>query len=112
MSFDMDGESIDRLAKLVHGNARAKGFWDGPRNDGEAVALIHSEASELLEGLRHGNPPSDHIPEFSAVEEELADIVIRCLDFAAGRGHRIGAALIAKHRFNTGREYKHGGKAF
>jgi NTP pyrophosphatase (non-canonical NTP hydrolase) len=104
-------EAINDAAATVHANARAKGFWDGERNDAEAIALMHSELSEALEALRHGNPPSEHIPAFSAVEEEMADVVIRVMDFCAGRGLRLGEAIIAKHEFNFTRPHKHG-KAF
>ena len=99
---------INTLSQQVHANAVAKGFWDSDRNDGELIALMHSELSEALEGLRHGNPPSDHIPEFTAVEEEMADLLIRVMDAAAGKGWRLGEALVAKIEFNRGREYRHG----
>lgn len=82
------------------------------RNDGEMIALMHSELSEALEALRHGNGPSDHIPEFSGVEEELADVVIRIADYAQKRGLRVAEAIIAKMAFNNNREHRHGGKAF
>lgn len=78
------------------------------RNDGEMIALLHSEASELLEGLRHQNPPSDHIPSFSLAEEECADLVIRLMDMAYARRWRVAEALIAKILFNAGRPLKHG----
>lgn len=84
----------------------------GDRNDGEMVALYHSEISEALEGLRHGNPPSEKIPNFSSVEEELADLIIRLMDTAKKRGWDIPRAVEAKMYYNEGRAYKHGGKAF
>jgi hypothetical protein len=77
-------------------------------NLGEKLALMHSELSELLEGHRHRNPPSDHIPEFSAAEEEAADLLIRLLDTAREEKWRIGEAVLAKMDFNATRPYKHG----
>ena len=34
-----------KIQKLIHDNAKAHGFWEGERNDGEAIALMHSELS-------------------------------------------------------------------
>lgn len=103
---------FDRLAKVVNENALAKGWWKGDRNDGEMIALMHSELSEALEALRHGNPRSEHIPDFTGLEEELADVVIRILDYAGAKNLRLGEAIFAKIAFNVGRPYMHGGKAF
>ena len=98
----------DDYCEKIHATAKAKGFWDGPRNDGEMIALMHSELSELLEALRDGNPPSKKIAEFSAAEEEIADLIIRALDMCGGRGWRVGQAIDAKMKYNAWREYKHG----
>jgi NTP pyrophosphatase (non-canonical NTP hydrolase) len=50
----------------------------------ERVALLHSEASELLEAYRKGYParPCDKPIPLSQIAEELADIAIRLFDFA------------------------------
>lgn len=58
------------------------GWWENQRNPYELIALMHSELSEAVEALRHGNQCSDHIPEFSGLEEEFADVVIRIMDMA------------------------------
>ena len=39
----------------IHETAKSKGWWDSERNDGELIALMHSELSEALEALRNGN---------------------------------------------------------
>ena len=103
---------IKTLCKLSHQGAINKGFWDNDRNNGELIALIHSELSEALEGLRHNNPPSDHIPTYSATEEELADAMIRIADMAEARGYRLEEAIKAKLEYNKTRSYMHGGKKF
>jgi len=112
-------DGLNKLARVVFDMACDKGWWGDcseeaiqSRNEAEMIALMHSELSEALEGLRHGNPPSDKIPEFSQVEEEFADVIIRIMDMAPSRGLNIAGALIAKVEYNAHRPYKHGGKKF
>lgn len=100
------------MQQHVHSNSRDKGWWESPPEVGTQLALIHSEVSEILEAIRIGNPPSAKVPEFTSAEEELADVVLRCMDLAEGRGWRLAAAILAKHNFNQGRPSRHGGKAF
>ena len=47
-------------------------------------------------------------PEGIAVE--LADVILRTLDLMAALGVDVDAVVMAKHRYNLGREYRHGGK--
>lgn len=47
-------------------------------------------------------------PEGVAVE--LCDATIRILDYLAYMGVDVEAVLMAKHEYNKGREYRHGGK--
>lgn len=99
----------------VYVTAVQHGWYDADApafNDGEKIALMHSELSEGLGWLRQGNPPSDHIPEFSGLEEELADTIIRIMDYAQHKGLRVAEAIVAKAAFNDARPYKHGGKKF
>ena len=102
--------AIDVLVGLSHVCAISKGFTHYPDQDGEKIALMHAELSEALEALRTGDAPSDHIPEFSGSEEEFADVILRLANFAGARGQRLGLAVVAKHKYNLTRPYKHGKK--
>ena len=103
---------FDAVAQEVNHIAIEKGWWEGERNECELIALMHSELSEALEAIRNGNPPDDKIPEFTGVEAELADVIIRIMDMAAAKGYRVGEAVVAKINYNKNRPYKHGGKKF
>ena len=109
MTFE---QSWNSKAKEVNDMAKDKGWWDKERNDAEMIALMHSELSEALEALRHGNPKDDHIPEFYGTEAEMADVVIRIMDYGKGRGLRIAEAITAKIEYNAGRARMHGNKEF
>lgn len=100
-----------RISDLALKNSTDHGFWELPPNDGENIALMHAELSEALEALRlPTTEESEHIPSFSAVEEEFADVIIRVLGYARGRGWRVPEALLAKMEFNLTRPHKHGKK--
>lgn len=110
---------INRLVNLCHKNAVRHGFWEthGEEKKETAlllskIALIHSELSELVEYARKDpSTRSDHIPEITGVEEELADAVIRIFDLAGYLHVNLGRAIALKMEFNRGRPYMHGKKA-
>jgi|DEB0MinimDraft_6_1074348.scaffolds.fasta_scaffold04346_9 NTP pyrophosphatase (non-canonical NTP hydrolase) len=107
-SAELISDVLDFLTTEIHCTAREKGWWEDKRKPSECIALAHSELSEALEALRHGNPPDDKLPEFSGAEAELADTIIRILDMAGAYGWNVADALVAKMQFNRGRTYKHG----
>lgn len=133
--------NINEFAKEVHQNAVEHGWWDEPRTVGEIIALCHSELSEALEEFRAGRPmvyricrASDGCPcdrekcgdwdadtgvcELGAMDDkpegiavELADCIIRILDYLGKEGIDVEAVLAEKHAYNKTRPYRHGGKA-
>ena len=98
---------IKVLAVLCHAQSMKSGFWVTERNKGEMIALMHSELSEMLEGIRRPGPDS-HCPEFTSEEIELADLLIRAFDYAVGHQLRLSDALLAKMQYNANRPFKHG----
>lgn len=109
------------LGAILHRTSKSKGWW-GDRDelsktqagkvqvDIGCIALVITELSEAIENIRAGYGPDDKVPEFSGLEAELADAIIRILDFAEARKLRVAEAVIAKAKFNEGREHRHGNK--
>lgn len=109
---------------LCHMRAFKAGWYDGVDVDdkyfiGTRYALMHSEISEGFEYARKGSGKSDHIPEFTGEEEELADLLIRVFDYAGSRDLAIVDAFFAKLEYNLNRadhkrenREKEGGKKF
>ncbi len=101
---------ISEIQTRVHKTAVEHGWWEQPRPVGEVLMLMVTELAEAMEAYRDGNPESDKIPGYSKLEEELADVIIRVLDFAGGTELDIEGAVMAKMAYNDTRPYRHGGK--
>ncbi len=117
--------NINEIAKEIHENAVNHGWWDEERTFGDIIALCHSELSEALEEYRNGKPTiyfkeinGFEVSEMSewngekpeGIATELADCIIRILDYCGHEGIDIEQAIKIKHKYNKSRPYRHGGK--
>jgi NTP pyrophosphatase (non-canonical NTP hydrolase) len=121
---------LNEIAKEIHANNVSKGFYDKPVDFGTRIALMHSELSEALEAHREGKVCHGDIKLINSfvidemfetdykigikgtIEEEMADIIIRALDYCAFKGIDIDEHVKAKMRYNSMRPHMHGGKKY
>lgn len=105
-------KSLNELRDEAHSIACSKGFADA--NVPERIALMHSELSEALEDHRKGKAPWDEWKEDSGkpcgVPSEIADVIIRALDFCGAFRIDIERVVEEKMAYNRTRPHKHGGK--
>lgn len=120
MSYPM---TLDDIAREIYELNRSKGFYNreylrvvdpvtgdvegtplNPSFPSEKLMLIVTEVAEAQEELRNNDREAE--------EEEIADILIRTLDYAAWRGFSMDRALWAKVGKNRERPYLHGKAGF
>lgn len=114
---------FNELGAEIHAWARDKGFYDrerlvvrdpvtgdvegrptNPSLPAEKLMLIVSECGETLEALRDGDRKHE--------AEEVADILIRVLDYAAWRQHDLDRVVADKMAANRERPRLHGRAEF
>ena len=114
-------EQFNAMMDRAYTAAAKAGWWDKDLStpelqlacDKEQLLLIMMEVAEAGESLRRATmEPDKHIPEFTELEAELADVVLRCMQYSAGRGLKLAEAIECKHNYNMNRPFKHGGKKF
>jgi len=119
--------NLNKLAKQFHKKAKAKGFWDEPKETGTLLMLMVSELSEALEADRKNryaklpfltfdvNSGIDFKEAFEhnvkdSHEDEIADVFIRLMDYVGYKKIDIEKHIELKMKYNETRPYKHGKK--
>lgn len=108
-TIDIICHGINAAVFDSHGASKAAGWYTDintglpiQRNVPEMLALIHSEISEALEGVRKGKQ-DDHLPHRPSVEVELADALIRIFDLAGYLNLDLAGAYAEKRDYNDKR---------
>lgn len=127
---------LNGLAREIHENAVAHGWWEDERGFPEACMMIVTEIAEAVDEYRNDTPElygtrDDGLvfnyenyrkvetvgeffahgglkPEGAAVE--LVDGIIRSLDLLAHMGADVDGLMEAKIGYNRTRPYRHGDK--
>ena len=130
---------LNELSKEIHQTAVEHGWWNPTPSFGEVIALCHSELSEGLEEHRADRPMvwrkcmtcdgdtpcmeagcgdwEDGVceldclsPKPEGIAVEMADCLIRILDWAGDEGVDMDAIVRDKMKYNKTRPFRHGGK--
>jgi NTP pyrophosphatase (non-canonical NTP hydrolase) len=99
--------TLNALAAEIH--AANKKWWFQPdgvtplrRNKGELLMLVVTELAEAMEGERK-RLMDDKLPHRPMAEVEIADAIIRLLDYAAAYGYDLDGAIREKRAYNADR---------
>lgn len=131
---------LNELSKEIHQTSVEHGWWNPAPSFGEVIALCHSELSEALEEYRSDHPtiwyactegeyiqcnPKDiydctmygcenecayRSSKAEGIAVEMADCLIRILDWAGHEGVDMDAIVRDKMKYNKTRPFRHGGK--
>ncbi len=113
--------NIFKLQTEVWKIAEEKGWHEKEVTFGEFIANCHAELSEAFEYYRVNGDDrvntieviptiSDELDKPQGIPIELADVIMRILDYCETNGVAIYQAIEMKMIFNKTRDHRHGGK--
>ena len=95
---------ISALQGRAYSVSLKNGFWLGPK--GELDYKLNAIQKELDEAKLKDMTPDKHLPEYSNMAVELADVILMTMDTAAGFGINLAEIVAKKAKFNETRQYK------
>ena len=103
--------TLTELQKEIYSINKANGCHESERRPLEYHALITSEVAEATECVRNAEPEY-YFSKGKPLGEstEIADVIIRCLDYAESREWNMQELIKAKLEYNKTRGHRHGGK--
>lgn len=99
---DIDSLHRPKVSEVLNIADTRKYSKQGSQLLASKMALIHSEVSEGLEGMRKGLM-DEHLTAEEMMGVEFADVIIRVLDVCGACGVDIGRLVAAKYAYNQER---------
>lgn len=112
--MSLPSNSLEFMTREIRALNFKNGWRPNTNTFGDYIALLHSEASEMLEAFRTWKledatgPDTTSKPE--GVGSEMADVLIRLLDMADMYGVDLEFEYERKMRYNNTRAWRHGGR--
>lgn len=109
-------EFFNAVQKEHGGAMEGKGFWENRNIPGAEIwvklglnALVASELGEATDGIRKALK-DDHMPHRSMEVCEMADVILRVMDYCAFYKLPVAEVLVEKMEYNASRPHRHGDK--
>ena len=101
---------FNKIQKIIYETAVSHGWHDIETNFPTFLMLTVSELSEALQEYRtyYGDQEIDQKIKQANIEIELADTVIRIMDYCEHNAIGLEGRILQKNEYNKTRPYRHG----